>query len=355
MCKNTKFLRKAYLKKCLFTKKPSCVYNYIVHDGTNDSWQINKRGRLYRMNTSKKKKVLKSLKRNWLLHVFILPALVYVILFCYFPMYGLQIAFKRYTFADGFSGSDWVGLRWFKQFLTGPRFWPILKNTLVLSIYSMIAGFPLPIVLALILNNVRNVKWKKFAQTITYMPHFISTVVLVGMMSLFFSPNSGFINTILKSLGGSGNTYFMGMPEYFSHMYVWSGVWKGMGWGSIIYLAALSGVDQQLHEAARIDGANKLQRVLHIDIPCILPTIVILLIMNCGSIIGVGYEKVYLMQNSVNIGVSEVISTYVYKMGLGQNQYSFSTAIGLLNNIVNFILLIIVNKISDKLSGISLW
>lgn len=303
----------------------------------------------------KRDKVFRSLKKNWLLYVFLLPVLLYVAIFCYAPMYGLQIAFQRYTIADGFSGSDWVGLYWIKKFVTGPRFWSILKNTLVLSFYSLIAGFPFPIILALILNNVKNAKWKKFAQTIIYMPHFISTIVVVGMMSLFFSPTSGFVNTILSWFGGSGSTYFMGDPKYFPHMYVWSGVWQGMGWGSIIYLAALAGVDQELHEAARIDGANKLKRIWHIDLPAIMPTIVILLIMNCGSLIGVGYEKVYLMQNDVNIDVSEVISTYVYKVGLGQSQYSFSTAISLLNNVVNFTLLIIVNKISAKVSSISLW
>ena len=302
-----------------------------------------------------RKVVLRSLKRDWLLYVFLLPVLLYVALFCYWPMYGLQIAFQRFTLADGFSGSEWVGLYWLEKFVSGPRFWDIIKNTLVLSLYSMIAGFPLPIVLALILNNVKNARWKKFAQTITYMPHFISTIVLVGMISLFFSPSSGFVNTLLSWLGGSGTTYFMGEPKYFAHMYVWSGVWQGMGWSSIIYLAALSGVDPELHEAARIDGANKLKRVLHIDIPSIMPTIVILLIMNCGSLINVGYEKVYLMQNDLNHDVSEVISTYVYKMGLVQKQYSFSTAIGLLNNVVNFTILIVVNKISAKVSSISLW
>lgn len=299
--------------------------------------------------------IKRNLRRNWILYLFILPSFVYLILFHYWPMYGLQIAFRNFKFVDGITGSEWVGLKWVEKFLQGPRFWPILKNTLVLSLYGLIAGFPLPIILALILNNVKNAKWKKFAQTITYMPHFISTVVLVGMLSLFFSPSFGFVNTILRALGGSGKTYFMGNPEYFPHMYVWSGVWQSMGWGSIIYLAALAGVDPSLHESAKIDGANKLQRMLHIDIPCILPTIIILLIMNCGSIIGVGYEKVYLMQNGVNIEVSEVISTYVYKTGLENQQYSFSTAVGLLNNVVNFALLALVNKISDKLSGISLW
>ncbi len=301
------------------------------------------------------KEIKKALKRDWVLYVFLLPVLVYVALFCYWPMYGLQIAFQRFTIAEGFSGSEWVGLYWIKKFVNSPRFWMILKNTIVLSLYSLIANFPLPIILALILNNVKNLRLKKIAQTITYMPHFISTVVIVGMMSLFFSPTSGVVNTILSWFGGSGSTYFMGEPKYFSHMYVWSGVWKGMGWGSIIYLSALSGVDPELHEAARIDGANKFKRVLHIDIPTIMPTIVILLIMNCGSLIGVGYEKVYLMQNDLNYDVSEVISTYVYKMGLLQKQYSFSTAIGLMNNVVNYILLVVVNKISAKVSSTSLW
>lgn len=301
------------------------------------------------------KEMKKSLKRDWLLYLFLLPVLVYVVLFCYWPMYGLQISFQRFTFAQGFSGSEWVGLYWFKKFINGPKFWTILKNTLVLSFYSLFASFPLPIILALVLNNVKSLKFKKFAQTVTYMPHFISTVVIVGMMSLFFSPTSGVVNTILSWLGGSGNTYFMGRSEYFPHMYVWSGVWQSMGWNSIIYLAALAGVDPQLHEAARIDGANKLQRVLHIDIPSILPTIVILLIMRCGSLIGVGHEKVYLMQNDLNMDVAEVISTYVYKMGLLSKQYSFSTAVGLMNNVVNFLLLIVVNKISAKVSETSLW
>lgn len=302
-----------------------------------------------------KKMVIKSLKKNWVLYLFLVPALTYMVLFNYWPMYGLQIAFQNFKLAQGFSGSEWVGLKWFQKFLESPRFLQIFKNTVSLSLYGMIASFPFPIILALILNNVKNAKWKKFAQTITYMPHFISMVVLVGMMSLFFSPSSGIINTILSWFGGSGDVFFMGESKYFQHMYVWTGVWQGMGWGSIIYLAALAGVDPQLHEAARIDGANKIKRAWYVDIPCIMPTIVILLIMNCGSIISVGYEKAYLMQNNLNMEVSEVISTYVYKVGVEQAQYSFSTAIGLMNNVINFVLLLIVNKISDKLSGIALW
>lgn len=302
-----------------------------------------------------KKSTMRLLKKNWVLYLFLLPAVLYLILFKYVPMYGIQIAFKDYSLAKGYWDSPWVGLKWFVKFFNTPRVWMLLKNTIFISLYSAIAGFPLPIIFAFILNNVKNLKWKKFAQTITYMPHFISTVVLVGMISIFFSPNSGIINTILKFFGGPGDIYFMGSNDYFIHLYVWTGIWQGIGWGSIIYMAALSSVDQSLHEAAMIDGANKIQRVLHIDLPSITPTISIMLIMRLGSILGVGYEKIYLMQNSLNIGASEVISTYVYKLGLLQQQFSYSTAIGLANNVVNLILLVAANKIVGKLSGSSLW
>lgn len=304
---------------------------------------------------AKRKENKKLMKRNWLLYLFILPSFIYLIIFNYAPMYGVQIAFRDYNFVDGILGSEWVGLKWFTKFFDTARFWTLMKNTLKLSVYGLIAGFPLPIILALILNNVQNAKWKKFAQTITYMPHFISTVVLVGMMSIFFSPSSGIVNTILSWFGFSGETYFMGKASYFSHMYVWSGVWQGMGWSSIIYMSALASVDQGLHEAAMIDGANKIKRVFYIDLPTIAPTIIIMLILNCGSLLGVGWEKVYLMQNDLNITTSEVISTYVYKLGLQQQKYSYSSAIGLFNSVVNFIILAVVNKIAAKVSDTSLW
>lgn len=300
-------------------------------------------------------KTWKLMKRNWVLYAFLIPAVVYIAIFMYGPMYGLIIAFKDFVPAKGIMGSNWVGMKWFKIFFETPRFWQILKNTLVLSLYSLIVGFPFPIILALVINDIRTSKMKKFCQTVTYMPYFISTVVLVGMLSVFFSPDSGFVNTLLAKLGGSGTTFFMGEEKYFRHMYVWSGIWQSMGWNSVIYIAALSGVDQQLHEAAMIDGANRFQRVLHVDLPTILPTIIILLIMNCGSILNVGYEKVYLMQNDLNSSASEIISTYVYKIGLQQQRYSYSTAIGLFNNIINFGLLVTVNKIAKKLSGTGLW
>lgn len=303
----------------------------------------------------KSRKTLTLMKRNWLLYVFLLPAALYIGVFMYGPMYGLIIAFKDFSASKGIMGSPWVGLKWFETFFHTARFWQILKNTLALSIYSLVVGFPIPIIMALIINNITNLRVKKFAQTVTYMPYFISTVVLVGMMSVLFSPRSGVVNTLLSWVGGSGDTFFMGESKFFRHMYVWSGVWQSTGWNSIIYIAALTGVSQELHEAARIDGANKFQRILHVDLPAILPTMIILLIMNCGNVLSVGYEKVYLMQNSLNLPVSEVISTYIYKMGLEQQRYSYSTAIGLFNNVINFIVLITVNKISKKVSGMGLW
>ena len=250
--------------------------------------------------------------------------------------------------------SAWVGLKWFNQFFSTPRCWEIVKNTLTISVYSLVAGFPLPICLAIILNYVKNLRFKKFAQTVTYMPYFISTVVLVAMMNLFFSPSSGFVNTIIKAFGGEA-VYFMGMSSLFPHMYVWSGIWQSMGYSSIIYIAALSGVSPELHESAVIDGANILQRIWHIDIPTIMPTMIILLIMSCGNIMNVGYEKVYLMQNDLIADVSEIISTYVYKIGLTNNQFSFSTAIGLMNNVINFVILVAANKLANKLFGSGLW
>jgi len=301
-----------------------------------------------------RKRTLMMIKRNWLLYFFLLPAVAYVATFCYAPMYGLQIAFRNFKIRDGITGSEWVGLKWFIRFMNQPRFWTILENTVSLSVYNLIVSFPLPIVLALILNNVKNARYKKFAQTITYMPHFISVVVIVGMMSVMFSPRNGLINTILGWIGKQP-IYFMGNPEYFRHMYVWSSVWANMGWGSIIYMAALSGVDQSLHEAAMMDGANKIKRIWHIDLPTIIPTMSIMLIMNFGKVMSVGHEKVYLMQNDLNMNVSEVISTYVYKMGILNNQQSYSSAIGMFNNVINFVLVITMNKVVKKLSGSGLW
>lgn len=303
----------------------------------------------------KRQSLWKRMKKCYMLYLFLLPAFVLIAIFCYAPMYGILMSFQNYSPSKGILGSTWVGLKWFKMFFNAPRFWQILKNTLTISLYSLLAGFPIPVILALMINSIRNTKFQKITQTITYMPHFISVVIVVGMLTTFLSPRSGFLSHILMFLGASEDAFYMGDAGAFPHLYVWSGIWQDMGWGSIIYLAALAGVDQSLHEAAKVDGASKLQRIWHIDIPAIVPTMVILLIMNVGSVMSVGYEKVFLMQNDLNITASEVISTYVYKIGLQQQQYSYSAAIGLFNNIINFILLVVVNKISKKMSGSSLW
>lgn len=301
------------------------------------------------------RRTLQQMKKSYMLYIFLLPAVIMVAIFCYAPMYGVLMAFQNYSPSKGILGSPWVGFEWFERFFNMPRFWQILGNTLTLSVYSLIVGFPIPIILAVLINSVESNRFRRVTQTVTYMPHFISTVVLVGMITVFLSPRSGFLNHMLEMVGAAEDTYYMGVAEYFPHIYVWSGVWQDMGWNSIIYLAALTGVDQALHEAAQVDGATKLQRIWHIDLPAIIPTMVILLILNVGSIMSVGYEKVFLMQNDLNIMSSEVISTYVYKIGLTQQQFSYSAAIGLFNNVINFILLITVNKISAKLSGSSLW
>lgn len=301
----------------------------------------------------KKKKLTNRIWRHRDYYLMLLPAVAYVIIFNYVPMYGLQIAFKDYRMSLGVADSRWVGLQHFIDFFNGYSFGLLLENTLILSLYSLVVGFPIPIIVALVLNELKG-KYKKGVQTILYAPHFISTVVLVGMISVMFSVSSGVVNTLLSEMGFE-KIYFMGAPKYFRHLYVWSGVWQGMGWGAIIYLAALAGVDPGLHEAASIDGANRLQRIIHINIPCILPTIIITLILRMGSIISVGYEKVYLLQTDLNIDVSEVISTYVYKRGIVNMNYSFSTAVGLFNNLVNVTLVILANKIAKKVSGTGLF
>jgi putative aldouronate transport system permease protein len=268
-------------------------------------------------------------------------------------MYGVQIAFKNFSPARGIWGSPWVGFEQFRRFFRSFQFRTIIINTFVLSIYSLAAGFPLPIMMALLINSLGARKYKRLMQTVTYMPHFISTVVLVSMITLFLSPR-GLFGNISSALGFMPKN-ILTFPETFRHAYVWSGVWHNMGWGSIIYLAALSSVDPSLYEAATIDGANKWQKIIHIDIPSIAPTCIILLILSTGSILSVGFEKAFLMQNDLNLAKSEVISTYVYKVGIRSTQYSFSAAVGLFNNVINFLVLVLVNRISRKVSETSLW
>ena len=298
-------------------------------------------------------KYCKTVLKSWQLYVLILPGLIYVFIFSYMPMYGVQIAFKDYKANLGIWGSEWVGLKHFIRFINYPMFWQILKNTFIIGLYSF-ATFPCAIILAVLLNELDNQRFKKVVQMITYAPHFISTVVICGMVLLFFNRSNGVVNNLLVILG-SERIDFMARPEYFADIYVWSGVWQGIGWGTIIYLSALSGVSPEMVEAALIDGASRLQIIRHIKIPTIMPTIVIMLILSCGSILSVGFEKIFLLQNPLNLEVSQVISTYVYEIGLRGGQFSYSSSIGLFNTVVNVAMLIIVNMIAKRASDISIW
>ncbi|WP_082350853.1 ABC transporter permease [Paenibacillus xylanivorans] len=297
---------------------------------------------------------IRSLKKHWELYLLVLPPVLYLLIFKYIPMVGVQIAFKDFSVVKGIWGSPWVGLKHFEAFFESPNFWLLIKNTIGISFYSLLAGFPIPILLALALNEIRTGYFKKTVQMVTYAPHFISTVVMVSIIILMLSPHVGVVDKLFTFLGFP-MTNFMGIPEYFKSIYVWSGVWQGMGYSSIIYIAALAGVDPSLYEAAKMDGASRLRKIWHIDLPTLVPVTVIMLILSLGSIMGVGFEKIYLMQNPLNTSASEVISTYVYKVGLIGANFSFSSAVGLFNSVINLILLVIVNGISRKVSQNSLW
>lgn len=301
----------------------------------------------------KKVKFRKALS-HWQLYLVVLLPIVSIIIFSYVPMYGITLAFKDYSIRKGISGSPWVGFGYFIRFFNSPSFWQIIKNTILLSIYSLMAGFPFPIVLAILLNECRNVRFKKTVQMVTYAPYFISTVVMVAMLQQWMDPRLGFVNKITEIITGSTIDYFS-KPAFFSSLYVWSGIWQYTGFNSIIYIAALAAINPELHEAAVIDGASRIRRIWHIDLPGILPTIIILLILNSGQLLNVGFEKIYLMQNPLNSKMSEVITTYVYKVGLIDSDYSFSTAVGLFNSVINLLLLSCVNSISRRYSETSLW
>lgn len=307
-----------------------------------------------KQSTGRKLTPAKQMSRCWQLYVMLLPTVIYFILFKYLPMAGVQIAFRDYRAVDGIWGSEWVGWKHFVRFVESIQFKTLISNTLRISLTNLIVGFPLPIMLAILLNETRSAKLKKVVQNITYAPHFISTVVLVGMVNMFLSPSSGLLNQIIEALGGD-RVNFLAKVEAFLPTYIISGQWQNLGWNAIIYVAALSNVDTTLYDAARVDGANRFHKIWYIDLPAILPTAVLLLIMNSGNILNVGYEKTFLMQNSLNISVSEIISTYVYKIGLGKAQYSYTAAIGLFNSVINVTVLIIVNKIAKKLSNTSLF
>ncbi len=301
-----------------------------------------------------KRTVAEKIRKHWQLYILLFLPVAYLIVFKYLPMYGAQIAFRDFGVRTGIVGSPWVGLKHFRRFFKSYQFLRLIRNTLGISLYQLIAGFPAPIILAISLNEVTHQKFKKTLQMVTYAPYFISTVVLVAMMLQVLSPHNGLVSMVLKSLG-SDIRNIMGVPEYFKSIYVWSGIWQFTGYSSIIYLAALSGIDPCLHEAAIVDGATKLQRIMHIDFPGILPTAVVLLILQTGRIMNVGFEKVYLMQNPLNMRTSDIIATYVYRVGIESAQYSFSTAVGLFNALINVFLLLSVNKIANKITGSGLW
>lgn len=299
-------------------------------------------------------RLLKNMKKNWILYVMIAPVAVYYIVFAYTPMYGILLAFKNYKVKLGILGSPWVGLDHFQRFFSAYNFKQLIGNTVGISVYSLIIGFPIPIVFALMLNYLTHHKLKKIVQMVSYAPYFISTVVICGMITIFMAPDTGILN-VLRGFLGLESVNFLAKPEWFKSIYVWTGVWQGMGWSSIIYISALAGVDYEMHEAAIVDGATKIQRMIHVDLPSIKPTILMLLILQMGSIMNVGFEKVYLLQNTLNKSAASVISTYVYEVGLINSDYGYSTAVGLFNSLINLALVVAANQLSKRFAGESLF
>lgn len=297
--------------------------------------------------------VIKDFKKYKYLYLMILPVIIYYVVFHYAPLYGATIAFKNFSPSKGIMGSPWVGFKHFKSFLTSFYFWRVFRNTLMINLIELIFAFPAPIILALLLNEIKNNAFKRTIQTITYMPHFISLVVVCGMI-VDFTSSEGVINSIITSLGGQ-KIMFLQKPEYFRSIYVSSGIWQGIGWGSIIYLAALSAIDPSLYEAAIIDGAGRFKQLLHVTLPGIAPTIVILLILNLGKMMNVGFEKIILLYNPATYETADVISSFVYRRGLREANWSFGSAVGLLNSVINLVLITMSNKISRKLNETSLW
>ena len=305
-----------------------------------------------------KKKIYVAWKRDWQLYLFMLLPLIYIITFHYYPMLGMQLAFRKYTAKGGMWGSKWVGMANIIKFFNSYQFERVVTNTVVISIYGLITTTVIPIVFALLINTIENARFKKITQTIVNLPHFISVVVLVGIMMQIFNSRSGLYGVIMYNLTGDYPKDLFGQLGTFRHMYTWSGVWQNFGWNSIIYIASLAGVDAQLHEAAQIDGASRVQRVWHVDLPHIKPTIVILFIMGVGRIMSVGFEKAFLMQNALNLEHSELISTYVYRIGLSgetKTDFSYATAIGLFNSVINLLLVTTANTISKRASETSLF
>lgn len=302
----------------------------------------------------KRRSFVRILKYKWQLLTMVMLPLIWYIIFCYTPMYGLQIAFKDYNPVKGYLGSAWVGLKHFKRFFSSYYCWDVVWNTFSISLYSLLVEFPAPIFLAIIINEIRNNRFKKILQNLTYIPHFLSVVVVCGMLYLFLSPHYGIVNSFLKLLGIKP-IGFLESDSWFKTVYVFSGIWQHCGWNSIIYIAALTGIDPSLYEAATIDGATRLQKIRYISLPSIVPTIVTLLIIRIGQLMNVGFEKALLLQNSLNIRSSEIISTLVYKNGILSGEFSYATAVGLMNSIINLILIVFANQVCKKLFDSSLW
>lgn len=305
-------------------------------------------------NTTKQFKTKNDFQKHWQLYIMASIPIAVIIIFHYLPMSGILIAFKDFSLRKGVTGSPWVGFKYFKQFFSSPDFFKLLFNTIVLSFYNFLATFIAPIILAIMLNEIMNKYFKKFVQMITFFPYMISMVILTGMLMQFLNPNGGLVNNIIQFFGFKP-VYFMNEPSYFRNIFVGSGVWQQTGYGAVIYIAALSGIDPQITEASVIDGASRWQRIRHIDLPEISPTITIMLLLGVGRVMSLGHEKAFLLQNNLNMDVSEIIATYVYKRGLVNYQFSYATAVGLFNSVTNLILIIASNKLSKKLSKSSLW
>lgn len=293
------------------------------------------------------------LKQYWVLYAMLVLPVAYYIIFKYIPMVGNVLAFRRYKPGKGMFGTEWT-LKYFQRFLNDPKFWIALRNTLVLSISNLVINFPIPIIFAILLNEIRWTPFKKVAQTISYIPRFVSTVVVIAILNEFLSPSSGFINMILNKFG-IDSIYFMNDENWFRPVYIFSEAWQFTGWNAIIYLAAITGINQDLYEAAEIDGASRLQRIWYVTLPSIMPTIMVMLILNVGSILSLGFEKILLMYTPANSGVSEILDTMVYRTGLVNNNYSYATAVGLFTGVVGLILVTSANKISRKVTGESIY
>jgi putative aldouronate transport system permease protein len=296
----------------------------------------------------------KSFKRHWQLYLIVIPPVMFFLIFKYVPIINAVLAFKDYNVIKGIWGSPWVGFKNFKLFFDNPVSMNLIKNTLLISLYQLAAGFPIPILLALGLNEARSTRFKRMVQMVTYAPYFISTVVMVSIIMLFLSPRLGMVNTLMNAVGIE-SINFLGITSLFRSVYVWSDIWQTAGYSAVIYLAALAGVDPSLYEAAKVDGASRIQKIISIDIPGLMPAAIIILILSVGNIMAIGFEKIYLLQNPLNLGTSEIISTYVYKIGLLNANYSFATAVGLFNSVINLVLLVLVNAAARKISNNSLW